>query len=110
MVQWTRFVRYSSIEDPGTIKYGEPILDGVNVGGIAKLAEAGQLKVRQLRGDNPLDAICDAQAPIETVNRLYGPLEAKDVSIIRCIGLNYTTHSQLYTKYIELMSQLIFYL
>ncbi|KAL4936972.1 hypothetical protein BDV06DRAFT_216245 [Aspergillus oleicola] len=65
---WTRLVRYSSSAD-GAVKYGEPI--------VAQNADIGQLA---------------QEGKLRTVFRLYGPLEPKDVPIIRCIGLNYKTH------------------
>jgi hypothetical protein len=51
------------------------------------------LQVKVLQGDHPLSAIPTGQ--IEMVARLLGPLEPSNVPIIRCIGLNYKTHSTL---------------
>ncbi|TQS31627.1 hypothetical protein Golomagni_08086 [Golovinomyces magnicellulatus] len=91
LVAWTRLVRYQSRGDDSTVKFGEPIIGKDQVDQIATLAGAGELKVRVFRGNNPLDAKLDGNR-VETVLRLLGPLQSKDVSIVRCIGLNYTTH------------------
>lgn len=58
---------------------------------MAKLSEQGQLQVKVLEGPNFLDAKPTGQT--ETVGKLLGPVTAQDVPIIRCIGLNYKTHS-----------------
>merc|ERR1711964_480898 len=89
LVSWTRLVRYVPVEAEGTVQYGEPILsDGKD--DISKLAESGQLRVRVCEGNNPFEANPTEQ--VQTVKTLLGPLETKDVPIIRCIGLNYKTH------------------
>lgn len=77
---WTRLVRYSS-SAAGAIKYGEPIV-----------AQEGKLQVKQLLGTDPFQL--ETTDLTETVFRLYGPLEPKDVPILRCIGLNDKTHSK----------------
>ena len=88
-VPWTRLVRYTSSEG-GPVKYGEPIL--AQNADIGQLAREGKLQVKQLSGNNPFQL--ETTSVTETVFRLYGPLEPKDVPIIRCIGLNYKTHSK----------------
>ncbi|KAH7418071.1 hypothetical protein BKA64DRAFT_187575 [Cadophora sp. MPI-SDFR-AT-0126] len=89
LVPWTRLVRYVPVEAEGTVRYGEPIVSDEN-DGIAKLASTGQLRVRVCEGSDPLEANPTEQ--LQTVKKLLGPLEAKNVPIIRCIGLNYRTH------------------
>ncbi|CAG7928147.1 unnamed protein product [Penicillium olsonii] len=86
-VPWTRLVRYSSSAD-GPIKYGEPI--STANADLGQLAKQGKLQVRQLLGNDPFHL--SKSDATETVIHLYGPLEPKDVPIIRCIGLNYKTH------------------
>ncbi|KAF9891818.1 hypothetical protein FE257_003302 [Aspergillus nanangensis] len=84
---WTRLVRYtSSASSP--IKYGEPIL--TTGGDVGQLAKEGKLQVTQLSGSDPFQL--KKTDVTEKVFRLYGPLETKDVPLIRCIGLNYKTH------------------
>lgn len=86
---WTRLVRYSSSAD-GPIKYGEPV-SSPNAD-LGQLASKGELQAKQLLGSDPFSL--QTTNIHETVFRLYGPLEVKDVPIIRCIGLNYKTHSK----------------
>ncbi|KAF4954298.1 hypothetical protein F66182_18406, partial [Fusarium sp. NRRL 66182] len=84
---WTRLVRYSS-SAASAIKYGEPIV--APDADIGQLAQEGKLQVKQLLGTDPFQL--ETTDVTETVFRLYGPLEPKDVPIVRCIGLNYKTH------------------
>lgn len=89
LVQWSRLVRY--VSEDGQVKYGEPQLkseeDDVN-----QLAHEGKLVVTVLEGSTPLTA--KPTTKTETVAKLLGPLTPSDVSYIRCIGLNYKTHSE----------------
>ena len=91
LVAWDRFVRYVPIGAEDTIRYGDPILTDSEIDIIAQLANEGKLKVKVLQGENPLDA--QPTGEVDTVRKLLGPLEAANVPIIRCIGLNYRTHS-----------------
>lgn len=91
LVAWDRLVRYTA-QGGSQIRYGEPILTDSEENAVADLADAGQLKVKVCEGDSPLTAVPTSK--IETVGKLFGPLEVKDVPIIRCIGLNYKTHSK----------------
>lgn len=86
---WARLVRYSSSAD-GPIEYGEPV-SSPNAD-LGQLASKGELQVKQLSGSDPFSL--QTTNVLETVFRLYGPLEVKDVPIIRRIGLNYETHSK----------------
>ncbi|KAH7355204.1 hypothetical protein BKA65DRAFT_524830 [Rhexocercosporidium sp. MPI-PUGE-AT-0058] len=90
LVQWNRLVRYIA-EDGTTVKFGEPILPESGHEEITALTSKGHLQVKVCEGnDGPLSMRPTAR--IETVKTLLGPLAPKDVSIIRCIGLNYKTH------------------
>ena len=91
LVAWDRLVRYVA-QGESQIRYGEPILTDLEENAVAYLADVGQLTVRVCEGDGPLTAVPTDK--IETVERLLGPLQVKDVPIIRCIGLNYKTHSK----------------
>jgi len=95
LVTWSRLVRYVPLEAGGTVQYGEPILPN-EADDIAELARKGELKVKVCKGSDPLSATPTEQ--IQTVKTLLGPLEPKDVPIIRCIGLNYKTHSKFSKK------------
>lgn len=88
-IPWTRLVRYTSSAD-GPVKYGEPV-SSPNAD-LGQLAKKGKLQVKQLSGSDPF--LLETTNVTETVFCLYGPLEPKDVPIIRCIGLNYKTHSE----------------
>jgi hypothetical protein len=88
LVQWTRLVRY--VSDTGSIRYGEPILSNTN-SDIHQLALDGKLEVTVLDGPNVLTARPTNEK--EIVKTLLGPLTPKDVPYVRCIGLNYKSHS-----------------
>ncbi|KAK4570476.1 hypothetical protein LTR86_002556 [Recurvomyces mirabilis] len=87
-VAWDRLVRYISGND-GMEHYGQPILSSANED-IGLLARDGKLKVLECDGNNALDAKPTRRE--DQVKRLLGPLQPKEVPIIRCIGLNYKTH------------------
>jgi hypothetical protein len=97
LTAWKRLVRYVSAQD-GNIKYGEPIVpsDDKNPD-IDALAQQGGLKVKVLAGDNPLLAKLTGEE--DEVKQLLGPLTPKDVPIVRCVGLNYRTHSKSIPSY-----------
>lgn len=92
LVAWDRLVRYVPSGDSSTVRYGEPILEDSDATLIAQLADEGKLRVKVLEGAHPLDT--KPTGAVEGVKKLLGPLEAADVPIIRCIGLNYKTHSK----------------
>lgn len=91
LTSWDRLVRYISAKD-GKIHYGEPIVSDSKPD-IDQLAQDGKLEVKVLDGPNPLQA--KPTGDQDTVKQLLGPLTPKDVPIIRCVGLNYKTHSKL---------------
>ena len=92
LTAWNRLIRYVSAKD-GSIKYGEPIVpsDDSNPD-IDALAQKGGLQVKVLAGDNPLSAKPTGEE--DEVKQLLGPLTPRDVPIVRCVGLNYRTHSK----------------
>ncbi|KIM94686.1 hypothetical protein OIDMADRAFT_34699 [Oidiodendron maius Zn] len=87
-VAWTRLVRYVPEGGDG-IRYGEPILSN-STEDIVSLAETSRLQVKVCDGNDPFTA--KPTERVETVKKLLGPLDQKEVAIIRCIGLNYKTH------------------
>lgn len=87
---WNRLIRYVSAKD-GSIKYGEPIVSD-DKPDIDALAQKGGLKVRVLQGETPI--LAKPTGEEDEVKTLLGPLEPKDVPIVRCVGLNYRTHSK----------------
>lgn len=90
VVPWDRLIRFVSASD-GSIKYGEPLISDSDADNISVLASEGVLEARVLAGCDPLAVI--ATDKIERVARLLGPLDVENVPIIRCIGLNYKSHS-----------------
>jgi len=104
LVAWNRFVRYAPKGAEDTIRYGDPIITDSEIDNISQLADEGSLKVKVLQGAHPLDA--KPTGEVDTVSKLLGPLEPENVPIIRCIGLNYKTHSKQKT---EVMIQPKFY-
>ena len=90
ITSWERLVRYISAKD-GKIRYGEPIVSDEKPD-IDQLAQDGKLEVNILEGANPIEAKSTGEK--DTVKQLLGPLTPKDVPIIRCVGLNYKTHSK----------------
>ena len=72
------------------VKLGDPQMsDGDD---ILTQAQAGDLTVEILSGHDPLKAKGTGQ--IEKVKDLLAPLLRADVPFIRCIGVNYKTHSK----------------
>lgn len=92
LVSWDRLVRYVP-EGSADVRYGDPILPEGSTGmDIAELSSQGKLQVKVLEGADPFSATASGRT--ESVKTLLGPLEPREVPIIRCIGLNYTTHSK----------------
>jgi hypothetical protein len=89
---WKRLIRFETSD--GQILRGEPIVgEDVDVGLADGLAG---LKARVLRGSNIFDRTGATKLTDEVVEvtRVLGPLAQSDVPIMRCIGLNYKTHSK----------------
>jgi hypothetical protein len=92
LTAWKRLVRYVSAQD-GSIKYGEPIVPpNEKYPDIDALAQYNSLRVRVLAGDSFISAKPTGEE--DEVKQLLGPLTPKDVPIVRCVGLNYRTHSK----------------
>ena len=89
LTSWDRFIRYVSEKD-GKVRYGEPIVSDSKAD-IDQLAQDGKLEVKVLEGPNPIEAKPTGEQ--DKVKQLLGPLTAKDVAVIRGVGLNYKTHS-----------------
>jgi hypothetical protein len=86
-VQWSRLVRY--IDTNGNTGYGEPQVSSDT--DVLQEARDGKLQVKVLEGDSALTATPTDE--IQTVRTLLSPLTQQEVPIVRCIGLNYKTHS-----------------
>jgi hypothetical protein len=90
LVAWDRLVRYRA-KGSDEVRYGQPIVHEGQETEISAIARDSKLEVEILDGIHPLEA--KPTGKTEHVGRLLGPLTPNDVPIIRCIGLNYKTHS-----------------
>lgn len=89
---WQRLIRFVSTD--GRILRGEPIMPSPDYD-LGFVKEEDQLKVKVLDGDDIYDgASVKLTNEIVTVKKLLGPLTSKEVPILRCVGLNYTKHSE----------------
>ncbi|KAF5644854.1 hypothetical protein F25303_5793 [Fusarium sp. NRRL 25303] len=90
-VAWQRLIRFVSID--GRLLRGEPILPTPDFD-LGDTTEETKLKARVIEGDDLYDTTGATRVTDEVVivKTLLGPLVASDVSILRCVGLNYATH------------------
>ena len=95
LTSWKRLVRYVSAQD-GIVRYGEPITD-LPTTNIDELANTGTLEVEILEGLDFVSAKPTGRR--DQVKQLLGPLKPSDVPVIRCIGLNYKSHSEFITSH-----------
>lgn len=93
-VAWTRLVRFVAADGDGSVQYGEPIVEGPSTD-IAKLARDGKLEVHVCSGEDVFSAKTTSEKRL--VKKLLGPLRPEEVPIVRCIGLNYKSHSEHYS-------------
>lgn len=91
-VAWKRLIRFVSTND--LVLFGEPILPYPEFD-LGNTTADTLLQARVIRGDDIYDTtgFTYVTDEIVTVKKLLGPLRACDVPIIRCVGLNYATHS-----------------
>lgn len=89
-VCWERLIRFVSTD--GRVLHGEPILPSPDFDLGDTTAETN-LQAKVISGDI-LDAGSKVTDEVATVQQLLGPLTKDDVPILRCVGLNYLTHSQ----------------
>lgn len=91
-VTWQRLIRFVSTD--GRILRGEPIFPSPDFD-VGITTEETQLKARVIQGDDIYDETGTTRVTDEvvTVKTLLGPLAPTDVPILRCVGLNYATHS-----------------
>ncbi|KAF5544630.1 fumarylacetoacetate hydrolase [Fusarium mexicanum] len=90
-VTWQRLIRFVSTD--GRLLRGEPILPTPDFD-LGNTTEETKLQARVIEGDDLYDTTGATRVTDEvvTVKTLLGPLVASDVSILRCVGLNYATH------------------
>lgn len=91
---WERLIRF--IATDGRVLRGELLsCQGTDLDPGRKSQDA-PLEARVLSGNDIYDVtgMTKLTDEIVTVKKLLGPLTQEDVPIIRCIGLNYATHSK----------------
>lgn len=88
-VCWERLIRFVSTD--GRVLYGEPILPSSDFDLGDTTAET-KLQAKVISGDI-FDAGSKVTDEVATVQQLLGPLTKENVPILRCVGLNYLTHS-----------------
>ena len=92
-VAWDRLIRFVATD--GRTLYGEPILPSPTFD-IGNTTEETGLKARVFQGDlYDTTGTSKVTDEVVQVKRLLGPLAPSDVPILRCVGLNYATHSKL---------------
>lgn len=91
-VAWERLIRFISTDDH--VLLGEPILPHSEFD-LGNTTADTRLQARVIRGDDIYDTTGSTFVTDEvvTVKKLLGPLQSCDVPIMRCVGLNYATHS-----------------
>lgn len=82
-------MRFVPVGGDDQIQYGEPIVSSSE--DLDEKIQTGKLEVHVCEGTDPLSA--KPTEKLQAVKKLLGPLRPEDVPIIRCIGLNYKTHS-----------------
>lgn len=94
-VPWSRLIRFECAE--GRILRGEPILPHPDFD-LGKTTAETKLQAKVIVGDI-FDENAKVSDEVVTVKKLLGPLTTDDVDILRCVGLNYATHSACKAKY-----------
>lgn len=88
VMAWTRLIRFLDAENE--VRYGDAQVDSLD--DFYKKLEAGNLSALELDGSDMLSL--SSTGKLSKVRKLLGPLTPKDVPILRCVGLNYATHSE----------------
>jgi hypothetical protein len=90
---WNRLIRF--IATDGRILRGQPILPSPDFD-LGSTDESTKLQANVIQGDDIYDTSGKTKVTDEvvTVKKLLGPLTQSDVPLLRCIGLNYATHSK----------------
>lgn len=92
-VPWSRLIRFISTD--GRVLRGEPILPSADFD-LGLTTPSTKLTAKVLAGDDIFDVSGKTHLTeeIATVDKLLGPLAPQDVTNLRCVGLNYKTHSK----------------
>lgn len=96
-VAWQRLIRFVATD--GRVLHGEPILPSPDFD-LGTTTEDTKLQAKIIKGNDLYDVTGATTVTDETVTvkSLLGPLTRSNVPILRCIGLNYATHSNYYHK------------
>lgn len=88
---WERLIRFEA-SDGRTLR-GEPILPSEDYD-LGKVSASDNLTAKVITGDDIYDTtgLTKVTDEVVSVKRVLGPLEQKDVPILRCVGLNYAKH------------------
>lgn len=91
-VAWKRLIRF--IANDGRVLYGEPILPRPDFD-LGQALHDVKLEAKVIERQDIYDTTGATKATDEVVmvKKILGPLTSRDVPILRCIGLNYATHS-----------------
>jgi hypothetical protein len=92
-LSWKRLVRFRSTD--GRVLRGEPVVRD-DLQDLGSITAADEVEVRILSEGDIYDTTGKTRLLEETaiVERVLAPLAAAEVPILRCVGLNYATHSK----------------
>lgn len=92
LVVWKRLIRF--IATDGRMLYGEPLLPSPGFNAGQPLNDV-KLEAKVVQGQDMYDTVGATKVTDEVavVKKISVPLTPRDVPILRCIGLNYATHS-----------------
>jgi len=88
--QWNRLIRFVAVET-SRVHIGQPVDPNIDVGLAAHHGKV--IKAREIVG-SALDPAAQVTNNILTVKALLSPLSAREVGIVRCLGLNYSDHAE----------------
>lgn len=92
MTSWNRLIRFEAAED-GKIYQGEPQFPENDKSFDIGLQYEG-VKANVIEGDIYGDAKVTDQ--VKTVKKLLSPVSKDQITMFRCVGLNYVKHSEQY--------------
>ncbi|EXJ96305.1 hypothetical protein A1O1_01431 [Capronia coronata CBS 617.96] len=87
MMVWSRLIRF--VEESGNTTFGDPCIDKSD-DDLITLVNRRQLYAIRLSGNDPFALTRTNERT--RVDRLLGVLTEEDVSVFKCIGLNYVKH------------------
>jgi hypothetical protein len=91
---WNRLIRFVAADNQ--VYFGEPVIADA-AATVDKLLEQGTLEAKVVKGDIFAEDAVVTDEVVKVV-QLLGPLTVEQVPIIKCVGLNYKTHSKFMQK------------